>query len=360
MTFTESDKLKALAIVNVFETSHPFGDYAACVVLDDGAGVSYGINQFTHRSGSLAEVVDEYLELGGTIGAAVLSAAQPTLRRPFVSSINKLAGDEQFKKALRAAAVTRQMKEAQRRVAFERYLRPAIAICETNGFIFPLSLAVVYDSLNHGSWSQLSRKTGILPDRDRKATMPDPYEKSRVREYIRRRHLWLSNIKRLAVTNYRTKFFLDQIAIGNWELCLPMTVHGLKLTEAMFAGTEAEGAAAGEDASEPGAVATGSQLSDKTNPDASEQVSDATTTIANRFDQINNAVTAVTSRTDSVKSLWTTILGTISQAAWAVFGFVTGLPKEVWITVAVIAAILTLLYMYRQIELGRIREGRSQ
>ena len=27
MTFTEQDKLKALAIVNIFETSRPFGDY---------------------------------------------------------------------------------------------------------------------------------------------------------------------------------------------------------------------------------------------------------------------------------------------------------------------------------------------
>ena len=38
MTFTENDKLKAMAIVNIFETSRPFGDYAACAVLDDGAG----------------------------------------------------------------------------------------------------------------------------------------------------------------------------------------------------------------------------------------------------------------------------------------------------------------------------------
>ncbi len=44
MTFTEIDKLKAVAIVNIFETSRPFGDYAAYAVLNDGAGVSYGIN----------------------------------------------------------------------------------------------------------------------------------------------------------------------------------------------------------------------------------------------------------------------------------------------------------------------------
>ena len=81
MTFTEQDKLKALAIVSIFETSKPFGSYAACVVLNDGAGVSYGIAQFTHRSGSLWEVVDRYLNAGGQIGREVLAAAIPLLKR---------------------------------------------------------------------------------------------------------------------------------------------------------------------------------------------------------------------------------------------------------------------------------------
>ena len=37
MTFTENDKLKALVIVHVFETSKPLGDYVACVALNDDA-----------------------------------------------------------------------------------------------------------------------------------------------------------------------------------------------------------------------------------------------------------------------------------------------------------------------------------
>ena len=108
MTFTENDKLKALAIVHVFETSRPFGDYAACVVLNDGAGVSYGINQFTHRSGSLRAVVEKYLRGGGQIGREVLVSAIPALSRTSVGAIGKLANDSSFKKALRAAASTPQ------------------------------------------------------------------------------------------------------------------------------------------------------------------------------------------------------------------------------------------------------------
>ena len=113
MTFTKNDKLKALGIVNIFETSRPFGEYAACAVLDDGAGVSYGINQFTHRSGSLAEVVETYLDNGGQIGREILAGALPTLERRTAAAINKLSRDERFRSALRAAAVTSEMKHAQ-------------------------------------------------------------------------------------------------------------------------------------------------------------------------------------------------------------------------------------------------------
>ena len=77
---------------------------------------------------------------------------------------------------------------------------------------------------------------------------------------------------------------------------------------------------------------------------------------ARTFDRVDAIVTGVAYRTDRVKSLWTTVIGTIWQAAWAVFGFLVGLPREVWFVVAVAAAALMLFYLYRQITLGRIRE----
>jgi hypothetical protein len=39
-----------------------------------------------------------------------------------------------------------------------------------------------------------------------------------------------------------------------------------------------------------------------------------------------------------------------------VFGLIVGVPREVWLVVAVIAALLMLMYLYRQIALGKIRE----
>lgn len=222
MTFTENDKLKALGIVNIFETSHPFGDFAACVVLNDGAGVSYGISQFTHRSGSLASVVETYLDNGGQIGKEILAGALPTLKRRSAAAINKLSRDARFQAALRAAAGTREMKAAQQEEAFEKYLRPALQICEAKNFVLPLSLAVVYDSINHGSWERIAAKVA------------DADEKRWITEYVRARHAWLSSVARLKPTSYRTRFFLGQIAIGNWDLRLPIKVHGFTLTEDHF------------------------------------------------------------------------------------------------------------------------------
>lgn len=163
MTFSDFDKLKALAIVRVFETSQPFGDYAACVVLNDGAGVSYGISQFTHRSGSLAAVVEKYLANDGAVGRAVLEDTLHYLKRRDHAAINVVAGDERFKKALRAAAITREMRAAQEYIAFECYLKPAIRACESSGFELPLSLAVVYDSMTHGSWEKIRDRVRVAP-----------------------------------------------------------------------------------------------------------------------------------------------------------------------------------------------------
>ena len=299
---------------------------------------------------SLAAVVETYLNSGGQIGKDIFAGAIPMLRKSSVSAINRLAADERFKKALRAAAVTREMKEAQNTVTFEKYLRPALEICDSQGFVLPLSLAVVSDSLTHGSWGRIAARVNIA---SKGATKWE--EKAWITGYVRRRHLWLTNISRLKPTSYRTKFFLDQIAIGNWELRLPMTVHGVKLTEAILRDVEkSHNDTVTRSEAETETVESGS-FTVKT-----KAIGEAISSAAAKFDRVDAAVTAVTSRKDAAKSLWTTIAGTIWQMAWAVFGFLVGLPKIVWIVVAVIAAVLMLAYLYRQITFGKIREMKSE
>jgi len=129
-SFSTQDLLKALAIVNVFETGKPFGEFTAVAVLNDGAGISYGISQFTHRSGSLAAVIERYLKQGGKVGRNLLENALPNLKRTDPVVMRAYAGDERFKKALRSAAVTREMREAQLQIMFEKYLRRAIDECD--------------------------------------------------------------------------------------------------------------------------------------------------------------------------------------------------------------------------------------
>ncbi len=337
-TFSEADKLKALSIINIFETSRPMGDAAAVAVLDDGAGVSYGIAQFTHRSGSLAAVVDAYLETECPVARDILLEKRPLLDRRTPAAIARLAGDTRFKRALQAAAVTAEMKTAQRETAFRLYLKPAIDICGRRGFVLPLSLAVVYDGIVHGAFDRLAEKTHA------------DTEKAWIMSYVRRRHLWLTNIARLKKTAYRTRFFLDQLAIGNWELRLPMNVNGYRLSEppAVAGGLTDVGLNA-EHNSEPLAPTAEAH---NVQPPATAGGSDW----VEQFDRVDGIVSGVIHRTDRVKSLWTTIGGTLWQAVWAVFGFLAGLPREVWIVVALIAGLLTLLYLYRQIILGRIRE----
>ena len=68
----QEDIEKAMAIVSIFETGKPRGNYAALAVLNDGAGISYGIKQFTHRSGSLLQVVEKYLATDATAGRGTI------------------------------------------------------------------------------------------------------------------------------------------------------------------------------------------------------------------------------------------------------------------------------------------------
>ncbi len=388
MTFTENDKLKALAIVNIFETSRVYGDYAACGVLNDGAGVSYGINQFTHRSGSLARVVEAYLNGGGQTGKEVFEDLLPTLKKKSIAAITQLAADRRFRKALRSAAVTEEMRSAQRKIAFRQYLQPALKICAAHGFVTPLSLAVVYDSVTHGSWEWISARVTRL----RMKTAVEGglrSEQEWITDYVRKRHRWLTDLRRLRPTSYRTKFFLDQIAIGNWDLKLPMTVHGVRLTDEHFGpdtriSNENTGAEpninAGDNAdlssvlsenndngmpvepsSEKNIHEFPSAPASQTSADLAKNVFESTGQIissaAENFDRVDGVFAAVSTRKDAAKSLWTTVLGTFWQALWGVVGFIIGLPRIVWIVVAIIAATLMLAYLYRQIALGKIREN---
>jgi glycosyl hydrolase family 46 len=377
MSYTEAAKRKAMAIVRIFETGKATGDYAAVAVLNDGAGISYGTNQFTHRSGSLLRVVEEYLASGSNIGRPALTAGLADLKMPSAAAIKRLSANPVFKNALRAAAATGEMRKAQDETAEQLYLAPAIAACGAMNFTLPLSLSVVYDSITHGSWERIRD----LTPRPAGET-PEERERAWITAYVRKRDAWLASVKRLAATRYRTRFFLNQIAVSNWELKLPLRVQGVRLTDDLIEssavepenptanpGTEANGPFK-QNTSDPatkcpecGASATDPQRQAQPPDRGFEQCLDRAeqriNSVTEKFDRIEAMIESVTFRADSAKSLWTTVWGIVTQAAWALFGLVAGVPREVWLAVAVIAAALMLAYLYRQTVLGKIREMKS-
>ena len=348
----EESIAKAEAIVSVFETGKLEGDYSAVAVLNDAAGVSYGIKQFTHRSGSLRQVVERYLGSGGTIGREIMTLRLALLRKTTKAAIDKLAGDDAFKKALKSAAVTPEMREAQEAVARERYMEPAIRESVALGFELPLSLAVVYDSMVHGSWQRLRDSIG-----------PSVDERKWIKEYVEERHEWLRSVPRLKGTSYRTDFFLKQIERDNWELLLPVRVHGVLLKDEYFKGPETTASqppAAIPPDSLPDPHQTGRDLKVAAPAKTLDEIEARVNAAAARVDQVERVITTTTTRTDKAKSLWTTIAGTLWQMLWALIGVIGNVPREVWLVVAVIVGALMLLFLYRQIVLGRVRENFPQ
>ena len=223
--FSERSKRVARMIVHIFETGKPFGDPSALAVLDDGAGISYGMNQATHRSGSLLAVVNQYVtEFPQAPYASALREYLPRLQDASVKNVFRLSQDARLKDYLRLAGKVAEMKLAQEKVFNEKYLQPAIEACEGSKFILPLSLAVIYDSLNHGSFQLIRDRVNVPP------TVAD-FEKLWISRYVLARDRWLESVPRLRKTDYRTDFFLAQIRKGNWNLAAPMDVHGFTLTD---------------------------------------------------------------------------------------------------------------------------------
>jgi hypothetical protein len=339
------DIKKAAAIVNIFETGKPSGNYAALAVLNDGAGISYGIKQFTHRSGSLLQVVEKYLAENSETARETIESRLPLLRRSTKLAIDTLAGDERFKQALKDAAKTIEMRSAQDSVATERYMAKALGECKALGLALPLSLAVVFDSVVHGSWLSLSGQLGPVRD-----------EKTWIKRYVEHRHEWLRSIPRLRTTTYRTTFFLKEIARANWQMKLPMYVHGYLLKESDFPEAETPQPPAATPPDTPPGPDPNSRDSQVAAPTI-DRIETQVNAVAAKVDQAERIVVTTTTRTDKAKSLWATIAGTLWQMLWAVGGFLAGVPREVWLVVAIIAGVLVGLFIYRQIVLGRMREN---
>ena len=227
---TRTQKLAAQAIVNVFETGHPLGDYG-CVTLipGDSGQLTFGRAQTTLASGGLAKLLDAYCGQAGAVWAGPLAHFLDRARQRDPA----LNTDRHFHNLLRACADDPVMRDTQDQFFEDDYWAFAERIARRDGFREPLSLAVVYDSRIHGNWPGMSRLT-----RERYGDPSDLGERTWVEHYIGTRLEWLANHSRgdLRRTVYRMNAFFSLIRQDAWALPLPLVIRGQEISLATLTG----------------------------------------------------------------------------------------------------------------------------
>lgn len=217
----ELEQKTARAIVNVFETGRIRGNYSAIAVLKGDSGhLSYGRSQATLGSGSLFRLIETYCQQPNATFAVQL--------RPFLPDLQKrdtrLDTDQTLKQLLRdAGAQDPVMCATQDQFFTNNYFVPACTAAEALGIRDPLGVAVVYDSHIQGGWAKVQARVGAVANADTRAW---------VKKYVAERTLWLKSLKDpLPTTVYRMKSFDLLMVAGKWDLALPLTVHGVEITE---------------------------------------------------------------------------------------------------------------------------------
>ena len=121
------------------------------------------------------------------------------------------------------------MQQEQDRFFDAHYFDPACRIAAARGLQTPLGLALVYDSVVHGSFQGVASRVGKKVG----SGAGELTEQQWAAAYVDERRAWLtSRSALLAKTVYRMDSFKDLIAANKWELPLPLDVHGVTITQA--------------------------------------------------------------------------------------------------------------------------------
>lgn len=222
----EREKLMCQAIVNVFETGTPRGDYGKVTVMSgDNGGLTYGRSQTTLMSGNLYKLLKMYTEQE-EIFDYQLFQNEIKIKLPAIKArLPELNHDTFLKRTLHILGESRIMRWTQDQFFDQVYWRPAADYSSRIGMTLPLSYAVVYDSFIHGGIGIVRRRFPEVPP------SKGGEEKKWVRAYVLARHEWLLNhrIELLNKTVYRTNTFKVLIAHGNWSLFAPLQANGVTI-----------------------------------------------------------------------------------------------------------------------------------
>jgi chitosanase len=224
---SELEKRTAQAIVNIFESGRPLGDYGCVTVLAGDTGhLTYGRSQTTLGSGNLALLLHTYCETGGSFSEAL---------RPFLPAFDRrdlrLDNDEKVKSLLRQAGNDPVMRSVQDQFFDRVYWVPALNSADYLGAAKPLSIAVIYDGRIHGSYHFIRDLTNQQQGEARVIG-----EERWIAAYVAVRRTWLATNQNsvLRKTVYRMDAFQTLIDGGKWELPLPLTVRNVVVDEELF------------------------------------------------------------------------------------------------------------------------------
>ncbi|HMD31093.1 MAG TPA: chitosanase, partial [Candidatus Acidoferrales bacterium] len=146
---TDLQKQTIQAIVNIFESGKPTGDYACITLLPADPGrLTYGRSQTTLASGNLWQLLSNYCAAATSASARRLRAYLPRL----AARDRALDTDAPLRTLLREAAADPVMRRAQDEFFDRAYWNPALRAAQLLGIQTALGVGVVYDSFIHGAW----------------------------------------------------------------------------------------------------------------------------------------------------------------------------------------------------------------
>jgi len=214
------------AIINVFETGKPEGDYSAVTCLPGDSGhLTYGRSQTTLASGNLYLLLKNYTDTQNAQYASQITSYLPRL----LACDLTLDADFPLRELLKQCGMDPVMQSVQDTFFDNAYWVPAsVSACRVH-LTLPLSFAVSYDSHIQGGWMTISEKT---TQETGAIGTSGVQEQDWIVSYINIRRAWLtSRSALLAKTTYRMDAFSELIAQTKWRLDLPIRVVGTVIDE---------------------------------------------------------------------------------------------------------------------------------
>jgi len=224
-------KRTAQAIVNVFETGQPLGDYGKVTLLPGDPGhLTYGRSQTTLTSGNLFLLIRAYVAERDAVFGPLLSGYLERLADADLT----LDHDVAFRMLLQDAGDDPVMQAVQDAFFDRVYWQPAVRAAEMLGITTPLGTTAVYDSHIHGSWPRMRDRTSAQHGRP-----ADIGEERWIEAYLATRRAWLAGhpIPLLRRTVYRMDALKELISERKWTLRLPIRVRGVEISRAILEAT---------------------------------------------------------------------------------------------------------------------------